>query len=47
MYHTFEGMDEFTDFFTKAIAYVNQTLNEGWAEKDSVDYDALMKEDEE
>lgn len=47
VYHTFEGMDEFTDFFTKAIAYVNQTLNEGWAEKDSVDYDALMKEDEE
>lgn len=47
VYHTFEDMDEFSDFYTKAIAYVNQTLNEGWAEKDSVDYDALIKEDEE
>lgn len=47
VYHTFEEMDEFSDFYTKATAYVNQTLKEGWAEKDSVDYDALIKEDEE
>ena len=43
MYHTFEDMAEFTDFFTRAIAFVNQTLNEGWAEKDSVDYAALIE----
>lgn len=35
VYHTFEDMDEFSDFYTKAIAYVKQTLKEGWAEKDA------------
>lgn len=43
VYHTFEGMDEFTDFYTKAIAFVNQTLREGWEEKDGVDYAALLE----
>jgi hypothetical protein len=47
VYHTFEDMDEFTDFFTKAIAYVNQTLNDGWLKKDAVDYDALLEGGEE
>ena len=37
IYHTFTELSEFTDFYTKAIAYVNQTLNEGWVEKDSID----------
>lgn len=37
IYHTFSELSEFTDFYTKAIAYVNHTLNEGWLEKDSID----------
>lgn len=37
VYHTFISLEEFTDFYTKAIAYVNQTLNEGWQEKDNID----------
>lgn len=37
VYHTFTELEEFTDFYTKAIAYVNRTLNEGWVEKDSID----------
>lgn len=37
VYHTFTELSEFTDFYTKAIAFVNTTLNEGWAEKDSID----------
>jgi len=37
VYHTFTTLEEFTDFYTKAIAYVNQTLNDGWLEKDNID----------
>lgn len=37
VYHTFTELSEFTDFYTKAIAFVNLTLNEGWLEKDSID----------
>ena len=39
IYHTFNEMDEFTDFYTSAIAFVNATLNEGWQKKDSIDFD--------
>jgi hypothetical protein len=28
-------MAEFTDFYTNAISFINQTLNEGWEEKDA------------
>ena len=38
VYHTFETMEEFTDFYTKAIAYINKCLNEGWELKDSIDW---------
>ena len=34
VYHVFETMDEFTDFYTHALAYIIEVLNEGWAEKD-------------
>lgn len=37
IYHTFTDLGEFTNFYTSAIAFVNQTLNEGWIEKDSID----------
>ena len=37
VYHTFENMEDFTDFYTSAVAYINQCLNEGWVEKDSLD----------
>lgn len=38
VYHTFEDMVEFTDFYTSAIAYINYCLNEGWVRKDSIDW---------
>lgn len=38
VYHTFEDIEEFTDFYTKAIAYINKCLNEGWELKDSIDW---------
>lgn len=34
-YYVFENMEDFTDFYTKAIAFIQQCLNEGWTEKDS------------
>ena len=37
VYHTFADMEDFTDFYTSAVAYINQCLNEGWAEKDNLD----------
>ena len=33
-YYTFEGMEEFSDFYTGAIAFIQRTLAEGWVEKD-------------
>lgn len=38
VYHTFEDLSEITDFYTKAIAYINQCLNEGWEKKDGIDW---------
>lgn len=37
-YHTFETLEEFTDFYTKAIKFINDTLAEGWQKKDSIDW---------
>ena len=31
-------MHDFTDFYTKAIAFINQCLNEGLERKDSIDW---------
>ena len=33
-YYTFEDMATFSDFYTGAIAFIQQTLAEGWQEKD-------------
>lgn len=37
-YHTFSDLQEFADFYTSAMAFVNGTLNDGWAEKDAIDW---------
>jgi len=42
VYHTFKSFSSLDDFYTSAITFINQTLNEGWAEKDNVDYNALF-----
>lgn len=39
VYHTFETMDDADDFFVKAVAYINQTLAEGWVKKDNIDWE--------
>lgn len=37
-YYDFKTVDELSDFYTSAIKFINDTLQEGWAEKDSVDF---------
>lgn len=47
VYHTFTTVNSITDFHTKGVAYIITCLNEGWAEKDGVDwseYEALFPE---
>lgn len=38
MYHEFKDVEELSDFYTKAMAYINNQLAEGWIKKDSVDW---------
>ena len=37
-YYDFKTVDELSDFYTSAIKFINDTLQDGWAEKDSVDF---------
>lgn len=43
-YYTFEDLDTFGDFYMTAVKHVTTSINDGWAEKDGVDYSALMGE---
>ncbi|EOA56917.1 hypothetical protein [Phocaeicola massiliensis] len=38
IYHTFENADDFIAFSQAACAYVIKTVQEGWKEKDEVDW---------
>lgn len=38
VYHTFEKLDDITDFYISAINYINQCLNEGWEMKDGIEW---------
>lgn len=45
IYHTFETFEELDSFYKGGVQYINQCLNEGWAEKDGIDwapYEALF-----
>lgn len=47
VYHTFNTLEEISDFYTSAISYVNSVLADGWARKDSLDwseYERLLAE---
>lgn len=43
VYHTFETVDELSDFYVGAIKYINTCINEGWTEKDAIDTDKLLE----
>lgn len=38
IYYTFETVEELSDFYLKAVAYVQRTLNEGWMKKKSINW---------
>lgn len=38
VYHEFTDLESFTDFYTKAMGYINAQLAEGWLLKDAVDW---------
>lgn len=43
VYRTFDTLDELADFYTKMVAYIQNTLADGWKKKDALDlskYDA-------
>lgn len=40
IYHQFATVEELTDFYLQAVAYINQCLNDGWQEKDSINIDS-------
>ena len=50
VYYQFQSTEELMGFYIEAMKYIDTTLNEGWREKDSVDwsvYESLLpKEDE-
>jgi hypothetical protein len=43
VYHTFDDIDEFTAFYAGAMQFVTAALSDGWKEKDSVDYEHIIK----
>ena len=38
VYYTFETLDDISDFYISAMAYINNTLAEGWKLKDGIDW---------
>ena len=49
VYETFESFEELNQFYVGAFAFVKQTIDAGWAEKDSIDwapYEALYPQPE-
>lgn len=46
VYHTFTKIEPFSDFILNAFAYINTTLNEGWKEKDNINWDSFDIKDE-
>lgn len=38
VYHTFTNMEEFNQFYTEAINFINTTLSDGWIKKDSINW---------
>lgn len=39
IYHKFETVEELSDFYTKAMVYINEQLAIGWTKKDMIDWE--------
>lgn len=46
LYHDFTTIEELTDFYMGAMAFINTTLQEGWQAKDSIDLTLYNIDDE-
>lgn len=40
IYETFQTMGELSQFYLGIVSYIKQTISEGWARKDSIDWSA-------
>lgn len=38
IYYTFEDINDLTDFYMSAMTYINNTLDQGWQQKDNIDW---------
>lgn len=39
IYYTFESVGDLQDFYMSAMNFINTTLNEGWAKKDTINWE--------
>lgn len=44
VYHTFDTVEELADFYMKAMAFIQETLEEGWRRKDAFNPDDYRTE---
>lgn len=42
-YHKFDTVEELSDFYVKAMTYINEQLAIGWVKKDSIDWSVYEK----
>lgn len=42
IYYTFTDLPTFTDFYVSAMTYINKTLDKGWEQKDSINWDKYI-----
>ena len=38
VYHTFESLEDISNFYLSAMTYINKTLEDGWKLKDGIDW---------
>lgn len=43
VYYTFDTLEDISDFYLSAMAYISKTLEEGWKLKDSIDWSEYEK----
>lgn len=43
VYYTFESLEDISDFYVSAMAYINTCLADGWKKKDSIDWSVYEK----
>lgn len=43
IYYIFDSLAELTDFYTGAMRYINNTLDEGWSKKDNINWNKYQE----